>query len=352
MGIGKLWDHIGHTGEVKSIAEYASQHHKLKGKPLRIVVDAAYGWYKNVSAKQIADIQQDSGRQSQPRVKNILFRILRLRSLGVSLLYIFDNSETPVLKNRPKTRDGKPLGECISDERQLYKEMLDHLGIPYRVAPLEAEAECASLQRLGLADVVFSGDGDTFMFGGTTLVRFLPKCREPRNSHGKKERKGEKPVDTGNSHSHVELFQIGEIERKVPELNQDGFLLYCLLAGGDYDKGLAGIGDAKAMDAIKRTGGDEWISLGSSLRRAIQNDDLPSWRKQVIARFKNIRVSPKENWLGKEIARAYANPRISSERELRQAYESERGWNLQINEERLERLLTTRFNFNAEQYIK
>jgi len=57
MGIGKLWDHIEGTGEVKSIAEYACHHHKLKGRPLRIVVDAAYGWYKNVSPKQIADIQ-------------------------------------------------------------------------------------------------------------------------------------------------------------------------------------------------------------------------------------------------------------------------------------------------------
>lgn len=43
----------------------------------------------------------------------------------------------------------------------LTKQLLKQIGIPFHIAPGEAEAECASLQRSGIVDAVSGEDVDT-----------------------------------------------------------------------------------------------------------------------------------------------------------------------------------------------
>ena len=61
-----------------------------------------------------------------------------------------------------------PGGMSILDIR--FKQLLNHFGFPYHTAPGEAEAECALLQREGIADAVLSEDINTLVFRcGLTL---------------------------------------------------------------------------------------------------------------------------------------------------------------------------------------
>ena len=44
-------------------------------------------------------------------------------------------------------------------------------GLPYIIAPVEAEAQCAWLDENGLVDGVVTDDNDVFLFGGQHIYR-------------------------------------------------------------------------------------------------------------------------------------------------------------------------------------
>ena len=51
------------------------------------------------------------------------------------------------------------------------KNIIDAFGFEWRVAPGEAEAELAYLNRIGIIDAVLSDDVDNFLFGATMVIR-------------------------------------------------------------------------------------------------------------------------------------------------------------------------------------
>ncbi len=62
-------------------------------------------------------------------------------------------------------------GEC--------QELLQMFGLPYIIAPVEAEAQCAWLDNNGLVDGVVTDDNDVFLFGGQHVYR----CGKSAISH-------------------------------------------------------------------------------------------------------------------------------------------------------------------------
>ncbi|CAI7741682.1 unnamed protein product [Closterium sp. NIES-53] len=53
------------------------------------------------------------------------------------------------------------------------QELLQQCGVPYIIAPMEAEAQCAWLAQHGVVDAVVSDDCDALLFGAPTLWRHL-----------------------------------------------------------------------------------------------------------------------------------------------------------------------------------
>jgi Holliday junction resolvase YEN1 len=84
-------------------------------------------------------------------------------TLNIQLIFVFDGPGVPE-KIRWKGKRG------IAQRSELLKQVLECLGVPYEVAPAEAEAECAELQKFGKVDAVWSGDADALMFGCDLLI--------------------------------------------------------------------------------------------------------------------------------------------------------------------------------------
>jgi 5'-3' exonuclease len=55
--------------------------------------------------------------------------------------------------------------------RRECQELLQHFGIPYIIAPAEAEAQCAWLNEQGLVDGVVTDDNDALLFGARHVYR-------------------------------------------------------------------------------------------------------------------------------------------------------------------------------------
>lgn len=106
------------------------------------------------------------------------------------------------------------------------KELLRLFGLPYIVAPLEAEAQCAKLHELGLVDGIVTDDSDVFLFGGRLVYRNL-----------------------FNQNKFVECYVASDLEREMT-LDREKLIRLAYLLGSDYTDGIKGVGGVLALEIL------------------------------------------------------------------------------------------------------
>ena len=75
-----------------------------------------------------------------------------------------------------KASHRKQVGTTESPTTDMYgdcQELLQLFGLPYIIAPAEAEAQCAWLDAQGLVDGVVTDDNDAFLFGAKHIYRYI-----------------------------------------------------------------------------------------------------------------------------------------------------------------------------------
>jgi 5'-3' exonuclease len=118
--------------------------------------------------------------------------------------------------------------ETVTDEMMLeVQELLDLFGVPYVLAPSEAEAQCAELERLKLVDGIVTDDADVFLFGGRRVLKNI--FSEQR---------------------FVEMYEMASIEEDY-HLSRESLILLALLLGSDYTEGVAGVGPVNACEIVQ-----------------------------------------------------------------------------------------------------
>ena len=181
-------------------------------------------------------------------------------------------------RSRRARRDADTLSDDVIEES---KRLLTLFGVPFIVAPTEAEAQCAQLERAGLVDGTVTEDSDALLFGARHVYRRL---FDPKRD--------------------VEVFVMDDIERELA-LSRAQLIDLALLLGSDYTDGVHGVGIVNAMEIIKAFDSlDEfatWTRSWSDDAPRVQQDEAPSEEPATcaearLAEFKRKHRNIRRSW--------------------------------------------------------
>jgi holliday junction resolvase YEN1 len=237
---------------------------------------------------------------SNPAIRTLFYRLLRLLSLSIQPIFVFDGPNKPVFKRNKRSGRGDGVATSMA------KRMIRLFGFQAHDAPGEAEAECALLQQQGIVDAVLSEDVDTIMFGCTRTLRNW----SAEGSKGSK------------TPTHISVYDTAELRQGESGLDREGMVLVALMSGGDYlPEGIPGAGVKVACEAAR-------AGFGKSLCRLKRSDPLGllRWRQNLIHelqtnesrhfRTKHKALAVPEDFPSMEILRYYTHPVVSPESTL------------------------------------
>lgn len=293
MGIHGVFKEINPASQRISLAKYSAAHLIARSRPLILAIDTAIWLFQ---------IQSGKGG-SNPALRTFYYRLLRLLSLNIQPIFVFDGPNKPTWKRNKKV--GGPGVRVASVPEFLAKQLLKQFGFPIHVAPGEAEAECAVLQRAGIVDAVMSEDVDTLMFGSGILLRNW----SPEGASAK-------------TPTHVTVYRADETKDQTG-MDGEGMILVALMSGGDYIvEGIPGCGPKVACDAARAGFGKELCALaakkdhvGLSVWRERLQHEIRTNTSKFFSR-KNSTLQIPSDFPNMEVLGYYTHPCVSSEEKL------------------------------------
>jgi len=135
------------------------------------------------------------------------------------------DKELKQLRNQQR-KDRRDADEVTQVMIQECQALLRLFGLPYITAPMEAEAQCAELVKLGLVDGIVTDDSDIFLFGGTRVYKNM-----------------------FNAAKFVECYLTTDLEKEYA-LDRKKLIRFAHLLGSDYTEGVPGVGPVTAMEIL------------------------------------------------------------------------------------------------------
>ncbi|XP_019460777.1 PREDICTED: DNA repair protein UVH3 isoform X1 [Lupinus angustifolius] len=132
--------------------------------------------------------------------------------------YIELQNEQRNLERNAESVNSEVFAEC--------QELLQMFGLPYIIAPMEAEAQCAYLELAKLVDGVVTDDSDVLLFGARSVYKNIFDDRK-----------------------YVETYFMEDIEKELG-LTREKIVRMALLLGSDYTEGVSGIGIVNAIEVL------------------------------------------------------------------------------------------------------
>ncbi|KAL7612604.1 hypothetical protein Lser_V15G07736 [Lactuca serriola] len=122
------------------------------------------------------------------------------------------------LERNAESVSGEMFTEC--------QELLQMFGLPYIIAPMEAEAQCAYMELENLVDGVVTDDSDVLLFGARSVYKNIFDDRK-----------------------YVETYFMKDIETELG-LPREKLIRMAMLLGSDYTEGISGIGIVNAVEVL------------------------------------------------------------------------------------------------------
>ncbi|EKM51798.1 uncharacterized protein PHACADRAFT_102664 [Phanerochaete carnosa HHB-10118-sp] len=256
---------MGIKGLTAIIAEHAPnaiKEHEIKtlfGR--KVAIDASMSIYQFLIAVRQKDgelLTNDAG-ETTSHLMGFFYRTIRMVDNGIKPLYVFDGKppelKSGVLSKRFERREeakedeeeAKETGttedvdrfsrrqvKVTREQNEECRRLLTLMGVPWVVAPSEAEAQCAELARGGKVYAAGSEDMDTLTFNSAILLRHLT-FSEARKA----------PISEINLEKVLEGL----------EMSMSQFIDLCILLGCDYLEPIKGVGPKSALKLIREYGG-------------------------------------------------------------------------------------------------
>ncbi|THH31387.1 hypothetical protein EUX98_g2810 [Antrodiella citrinella] len=186
-------------------------------------------------------------------------------------LFVFDGEE------RPSEKRGKRISGRDHWMVQGMQNIIQAFGFEWHIAPGEAEAELAYLNRIGVIDGILSDDVDNFLFGAELVIRNPSATLSGNRAHTLKNSAGK--IDD----QHVAIYFAQDLrDREDIQLTRGGLILIGILRGGDYHQaGLTGCGVTIAHGLAKAGFGDSLYEAALTMNRVRLEHFLVDWRDKV-----------------------------------------------------------------------
>ncbi|KIW20433.1 flap endonuclease 1 [Exophiala spinifera] len=230
----------------------------------KVAIDASMSIYSFLIAvrSEGQQLMSDTG-ETTSHLMGMFYRTLRMVDNGLKPLYVFDGAP-PKLKSgelakrfarkneaNEQHEEAKETGTAEEVEKfsrrtvrvtrehnEECRKLLKLMGIPFIVAPTEAEAQCAVLARAGKVYAAASEDMDTLTFNSPILLRHLTFSEQRK-----------------------EPIQEIHLDKTLEGLNMDRnqFIDLCILLGCDYVDPIPKVGPNTALKLIREHGSLEKV---------------------------------------------------------------------------------------------
>lgn len=197
------------------------------------------------------------------------------------------------LQQNKEARDADEVTQTMVNECQ---ELLRWFGIPYITAPMEAEAQCATLYELKLVDGIVTDDSDCFLFGGSMVYKNM-----------------------FNQSKFVECYNAKDLQQEF-DLDREKLIRLAHLLGSDYTDGLPGVGLVTALELIAEFNSENGLTDFKEWWNKVQTQvDSEStlcdtkFKKQFRKRFMSKLVL-NDSFPDPKVTDAYLHPVVDSDR--------------------------------------
>ncbi|XP_068435766.1 DNA excision repair protein ERCC-5 isoform X2 [Clinocottus analis] len=169
------------------------------------------------------------------------------------------------------------------------QELLRLFGVPFLVAPMEAEAQCAALDRADHTNGTITDDSDVWLFGGRHVYR-----------------------NFFSQNKYVEHYQFSDMQNQLG-LDRTKLINLAYLLGSDYTEGVPGVGYVTGMEILNEFPGSglepltqfsEWWSEVQEKRRLVADPRDTKIKKKL----RDLKLYP--GFPNPAVAQAYLQPAV------------------------------------------
>ncbi|XP_043095415.1 DNA excision repair protein ERCC-5 homolog [Puntigrus tetrazona] len=169
------------------------------------------------------------------------------------------------------------------------QELLRLFGVPFIVAPMEAEAQCAALDRLDQTHGTITDDSDVWLFGGRHVYK-----------------------NFFSQNKYVELYQCVDMQSQLG-LDRSKLINLAYLLGSDYTEGVPGVGYVTGMEILNEFPGaglEPLVRLSEWWTEAQENQKLASSPRdtKVKKKLRSLQLHP--GFPNPAVAQAYLQPTV------------------------------------------